>query len=198
MLVFAREKLVVLAVPKTGTTALAEALAPHAAMVVNDPPGLKHSSLRRYSRLFRPMLENFVGEMEIVAVMREPVSWLGSWYRYRQRPGIRGEAKSTAALTFDAFVRAYLSDPAPVFARVGSQADFLATRPDGLKVDRLFRYEAPETFHDFLETRLGIRPAPLRRNVSPEGSLALEDGTRAALHERFEPDFAMWQGIGQG
>lgn len=197
MLVFTRERLVVLAVPKTGSTALAEALAPHAAMVVNDPPGLKHVSLRRYGRLFRPMLERFAGEMEVIAVMREPVDWLGSWYRYRQRRALRGQPKSTAGVSFDAFVRAYLSESAPLFARIGSQAEFLAPQPDGRQVDRLFRYEALDTLHDFLETRLGFRPDPALRNVSPKARLRLKDSTRAALDRQLSADFALWNSIGQ-
>lgn len=196
MLVFARERLVVLAVPKTGTTALAEALAPQASMVVNDPPELKHASLRRYSRLFRPMLQRFVGEMEILAVMREPESWLGSWYRFRQRLALDGDPKSTAGLSFEDFVRAYISDPRPSYAQLGSQAEFLAPRPDGLKVDWLFRYEAPDALHDFLETRLGVRPEPPLRNVSPQAPLVLEPETRAALRTRLKADFDLWETLG--
>ena len=48
MLVFAKQKLVLLAVPKTGTTALERALLPHASAAILDPPGLKHVSVSRY------------------------------------------------------------------------------------------------------------------------------------------------------
>ena len=51
MLVFWKERLVFLAVPKTGTTALEGALAPKAALVFRDPPILKHTPLYRYRRL---------------------------------------------------------------------------------------------------------------------------------------------------
>ena len=51
MLVFWKELLVFLAVPKTGTTALEGALAPNAALVFRDPPILKHTPLYRYRRL---------------------------------------------------------------------------------------------------------------------------------------------------
>lgn len=86
MLVFWKARLVMLAVPKTGTSAYAKALAPHAGMVVNDPPELKHAPVYRYNRFFRPMFEKMgAEEMDVMAVIREPISWLGSWYRYRQR-----------------------------------------------------------------------------------------------------------------
>ena len=43
MLVFWKENLVFLAVPKTGTTAIEGALSPYAAMVLRDPPQIKHA-----------------------------------------------------------------------------------------------------------------------------------------------------------
>lgn len=98
MLVFWSEKLVFLSVPKTGTTAIEKALAPKAAMVISNPPELKHAPVYRYNRFFRPMFEKACGEenMETMAVMREPISWLGSWYRYRQRDFLKGKANSTS------------------------------------------------------------------------------------------------------
>lgn len=45
MLVFWKENLVFLAVPKTGTTAIEGALALHAAMVLCEPPQIKHAPL---------------------------------------------------------------------------------------------------------------------------------------------------------
>ena len=45
MLVFWKQKLVILSVPKTGTTAIEAALAPHADIVVSHPPEQKHAPL---------------------------------------------------------------------------------------------------------------------------------------------------------
>ena len=84
-------------------------LAPHADMVVTDPPELKHAPVYRYNRFFRPMFEKVCDvEMELLAVMREPVSWLGSWYRYRQRPFMKGKPNATHDLSFDDFVQGYM------------------------------------------------------------------------------------------
>jgi len=127
MLVFYQQRLVLLSVPKTGTTAYEAALGPHADMVISDPPMLKHAPVYRYNRFIRPMYQNVCGvELELVAVMREPVSWLGSWYRYRQRPFMAGKPNSTAAISFDDFVLAYMKGKKPGFADVGSQAKALS------------------------------------------------------------------------
>jgi hypothetical protein len=191
---FAKERLVLLAVPKTGTTAWQMALAPHASMVVRDPPELKHAPVYRYNRFFRPMFEKFCdGPIEVVAVVREPVSWLGSWYRYRRRPFLQGQPASTKGIDFDAFVRGYLAQPQPAFAAVGSQAAFLAPRPNGARANRVFRYEAPVAFEGFLEARLGRRVTPGRENESPQAGLDLTPATERALRAACRADFELWE-----
>ena len=159
MLVFWKEKLVILAVPKTGTTALAKALGSSADIVINDPPELKHAPLYRYNRFFRPMFEKACKQehMDVMAIMREPVSWLGSWYRYRQRGFLDGKPTSTRGISFDEFVQAYLSDDRPPFANVGSQAKFLEPRPNGTQVSHLFRYEDQERTVRMIERACSIR-----------------------------------------
>lgn len=90
MLVFFDERLVFLSVPKTGTTAYLSALGAHADMIISGPPMLKHAPVYRYNRFIRPMFQQLCDvEMELMAVMREPISWLGSWSRYRQRPFVK-------------------------------------------------------------------------------------------------------------
>ena len=117
MLVFWKARLVLLAVPKTGTSAYEAALGPHASMSVLDPPELKHAPVYRYNRFFRPMFEKMgVEHMELMAVVREPVSWLGSWYRYRQRDFLDGKPTSTRGLSFEDFAAAYASGARPPFA----------------------------------------------------------------------------------
>jgi len=154
MLVFWKEKLVVLSVPKTGTTAIEAALSSKASMIVSDPPELKHAPVYRYNRFFRPMFEKACkAEMETFAMMREPISWLASWYAYRQRPFLDGRPNSTANVTFDDFVLAYMKGDRPAFANVGSQVKFLEPRPNGTKVDHLFKYEDTAGWVGFLEDR---------------------------------------------
>jgi hypothetical protein len=192
MLVFWEERLAFLATPKTGSTAIAAALESLAAVSIQRPPLLKHTTVHRYRRFIGPYLEAASKDtFTVVALMREPTDWLGSWYRYRQREGT-DPGKSTRGMTFDAFVRAWCSDPRPDFADVGSQERFLRPR-QGVGVDRLFRYEAIETFVDFLEDRLGCEIILPRLNVSPAGATELTPQTRALLQEVAADDFAMYE-----
>lgn len=197
MLVFSKHKLVFLSVPKTGSTAYQAALAPLASMVISDPPELKHAPVFRYNRFFRPALEKFIGpDLALLAVMREPVSWLGSWYRYRQRDFLDGHPNSTKGRSFDEFVLAYLQDNPPPFATVGSQAKFLEPQRNGTVVSHLFRYEDQAGLQAFLKSRLNCDVTPERRNASPPEPLELSRQTETRLRRKYAQDFMLYSGIG--
>ena len=191
MLVFWEQRLAFLATPKTGSTAVAAALESLAAVSIQRPPLLKHTTVHRYRRFIGPYLEAASKDtFTLVALMREPTDCLGSWYRFRQREETE-PAKSTRDMSFDDFVRAWCQDPRPDFADVGSQARFLRPR-QGVGVDRLFRYEAIGTFVHFLEDRLGCEVILPRLNVSPEGATELSPATRDLLREVAAEDFALY------
>jgi hypothetical protein len=191
MLVFWEQRLAFLATPKTGSTAIAAALESLAAVSIQRPPLLKHTTVHRYRRFIGPYLEAASKDtFTLVALMREPTDWLGSWYRFRQREETE-PAKSTRDMSFDDFVRAWCQDPRPDFADVGSQERFLRPR-QGVGVDRLFRYEAIGTFVHFLEDRLGCEVILPRLNVSPEGATELRPATRDLLREVAAEDFALY------
>ena len=191
MLVFWEERLAFLATPKTGSTAIAAALESLAAVSIQRPPLLKHTTVHRYRRFIGPYLEAASKDsFTLVALMREPRDWLGSWYRFRQREGTEA-AKSTADLSFDDFVRAWCQDPRPEFADVGSQGRFLRPR-QGVGVDRLFRYEEIDAFVQFLEDRLGCEIILPRLNVSPPGATELTPATLALLREVAAEDYGLY------
>lgn len=191
MLVFWKARLVLLAVPKTGSTALEGSLATCADAAIVNPPGLKHCSARRYRRDLAPFFERGVRDpFELVAVVREPTDWLGSWWRYRGRDALVGHENCTRDHSFDAFVQAHLRATPPPFADVGSQARLL----DG-GVDRLFRYEDFDGLIRFLECRLDRTFAFERVNVSPPGEAVLSDGTARALHAARAADFTLWKSL---
>lgn len=193
MLVFWDQKLAILATPKTGSTAIEAALESMATLAIQRPPVLKHTPVQRFHRFIGPYLETTSGApFTVVALMREPRSWLGSWYRYRQRDDIAERAKSTRGLSFDQFVNDWCDDPQPAHAAVGSQARFL--QPKGEKgVDHLFRYEEIETFVHFLEDRLGHEIILPRLNVSPEANLDLSPETEARLRKAAARDYELYE-----
>lgn len=198
MLVFWDQRLAFLATPKTGSTSIEVALSPLAALVIQRPPVLKHTTVHRYHRFVGPYLAAASGHpFTVCALIREPRDWLGSWYRYRSREDAEA-GKSTRTVSFDEFVRAWCSDPQPDFAAVGSQARFLKPR-DGKGVDHLFAYDRIDRFVDFLEDRLGCGITLPRENVSPPGTTELDPATERLLEARAADDFALYRSVrGEG
>ncbi len=195
MLIFWEQRMAILATPKTGSTAIEAALESLAAVSIQRPPVLKHTNVARFHRFVGPYLQAASGgPFTIVALMREPRDWLGSWYRYRQRDDIVAAEKSTAGLSFDIFVQGWCTTPQPAFAAVGSQARFLAPE-NGSQADRIFRYEEIENFVAFLEERLDFQIVLPRLNVSPKASLDLSAKTEALLHTAAADDFRLYDSL---
>jgi len=193
MLVFWKENLVILAVPKTGTTALEHAIGNRAALVVREPPTLKHSPVYRYHRFFRPMFVQVTDQKpELMGVIRNPIDWLGSWYRYRLRDELEDHPNSTRGISFDDFVEEYCKGKPAPFADVGSQARFLSDGDGEIGVDHLFRYEAQPRIHAFLQERLDLTIETRPMNVSPPAQILLSSRVEARLRDKRPKEFAFW------
>ena len=195
MLVFWAEKLVMLAVPKTGTTALQGALAPRASIVLRDPPQLKHSPVARYKRFLQPMFAQGGGQpdMETFAMVRDPVDWLSSWYRYRSREALIGQPNSTHGISFDDFVVEYCKGNPAAFANVGSQAKFLTLGDKSVGVTHLYKYEAMPSALTFLCGRLGKDEITLKqKNVSLMMDVTLSADVETRLRSKRAFEFDVW------
>ena len=194
MLVFWKENLVLLAVPKTGSTALEGALAPRASLVLRDPPELKHAPCYRYKRFLKPLFTQVGGQNpELMAIVRNPIDWLGSWYRYRTREDLIGHDNSTRDISFDDFVLEYCKgSPAP-FANVGSQARFLTINDGEIGAQHLFQYEQWDKVIGYLEERLDVTITLKQKNVSPKLALELSVEVEAKLREKRAAEFEEWE-----
>ncbi|MFT6535905.1 MAG: hypothetical protein ACJAQU_000802 [Loktanella salsilacus] len=198
MLVFWKENLVFLAVPKTGTTAIEGALGPKAAMVLRDPPTIKHAPIYRYRRFLKPFFVQAGGqEPETMAVVRDPIDWLGSWYRYRARADLDGHPNSTKDVSFDEFVLEYVKGKPEPFANVGSQAKFVCDGEGQIAVDHLFAYEDQDRLIAFLEQRLDVTLTLPRLNVSPPRAAVLGPAVEAKLRDKRAAEFEVWQAARQ-
>lgn len=195
MLVFWEQRLVFLATPKTGSTAIAMALEPLAAVSIQRPPVLKHTNVRRYHRFIAPYLLKAAGEpFTCVALMREPLDWLGSWYRFRQRADVMDPRASTKDMSFAQFAEGYCQTPRPAFADVGAQAMFLAP-PGKPAVDRIFRYEQINTFIAYLEEKLEFEISLPRVNISPDANTDLPNDVRARVEQELAADIALYRSL---
>ncbi len=194
MLIFAEQKLAFLAVPKTGTTAFEMALRPRADIIFAKRR--KHLTAMRFHNKVAPFLADTFGlTVEPMAVMRDPIEQIRSWYRYRSGPRQQGTPTSTEGCSFDDFVRAVISDDPPAFAGIGSQFNFVTSARGEVLVHHLFAYEAPTVFHAFLADRFGEEVTFKQKNVSPHADAPLSDAVEAALRAARADEFALYDRV---
>lgn len=191
MLIFWEKRLVFLATPKAGSTAVESALEALSNIAVQRPAELKHTDLGSYRRHIEPWLHHATGDtFTTVALMREPIGWLRSWYRFRQRDDIDDPDHAMIGVSFADFARAYAtSDEAR--RGIGMQCDFLTEGED--RVDRIFRYEEIEGFTHFLEDRLDCAISLPRVNVPPAVDVSLRDEQEAELRRFLQRDVALYE-----
>ena len=194
MLIFSRYNLVLLVVPKTGSTALEVALGQEANGRFGNPPELKHLPLYRYNRFVRPLVQRTTGQdPETFALIREPISWLRSWYRYRARNSMAGLPTSTYHISFDQFVHDAMSDNPPPFAQIGCQTRFLSPGGSGGPITHLFQYEQMDLACKFLENRLELEFDLPWLNQAASGPAPLDPDLEARYRRRNAGEFQLWQ-----
>lgn len=194
MLIFWEQRLVFLATPKAGSTAIEMALESLASAALQRPGALKHTDIGTYRRFVGPWLAAQTGhDFTTVALMREPVDWLRSWYRFKLRDDDDDPDHGMHGVSFADFAARYAGDGGPHDLGIGSQHAFLT---DGAaQVDRIFRYEQIDSFVDFLEGRLDCAIELPRINVPPSVDVHLADPAEAALRQAMAPDLALYHAI---
>lgn len=197
MLILAPQRLVILEVPKTASKALRKMLRPHSAPLLPKVP--RHIGYIGFTRHHRKALEQSLGgAVETLAVVREPLRRMQSWYRYRLRDGVARTRISTRDVSFEQFMLAYLSDDPPVYANIGRQDRFIGWGGKAGRVDHLFDYNRLDLMTEFLGERIGQDLELPRANVSPEAEemdFSLTEPTMARFLERNEAEFEMYRQV---
>lgn len=191
MLIFWDQRLVFLATPKAGSTAIEMALDSLASASLLRPAALKHTDIATYRRFVGPWLSAQTGAaFTTVALMREPVDWLRSWYRFKLRDDHDDPRHVMDGITFAGFAGRYAAGQHP---EISSQSDFLTDSDQ--RVDRIFRYEDITSFVDFLESRLDCAIELPRINVPPSVDVHLPEPAEAQLRHAMERDLQVYASL---
>ena len=194
MQIYFEQNLAFLAVPKTGSTAYEMALRAQADIVFAKRR--KHMTAGQFKRRMVPFLDEFYDlKPEVMAIIRDPIEQIRSWYRYRARPVAKGGRKDCQDLRFDDFVRLTMQDPQPPAAAIGTQLGFLSMFDGTIPVHHLFAYERQMTVRSFLNTRFGKEFTYPLKNVSPEKPTPLSPQVEAELRAHRADEFALYQRV---
>ncbi len=183
-----------LAMTKTGSTAIERTFQRHAQIAVRRPPRMKHMTARSFDRLLAPVLEHYGHpreDYELLCVVREPVAWVHSWWRYRQRPGVEAHTASTAGLSFPAFAAQVVAGEVVL----GSSSSFVRVAEGRPPVERVYRYDHLADAVAWMAGRLGVDvPEVPRVNESPAAQEQVVDrATRSALQAFYADDAALYE-----
>lgn len=206
MLYFHKQGLVLLCQPKTGTTSLHEALSEDASVAVRTPPNAKHMTFATFMDRIAPLMATSRkvdrSKLTVVSIMREPIDWFGSWYRYNareelSRPKSKRFAKYTGNISFDTYLNGLLlpKKEAPEYARLGGPCSVSLDREGFVGVDRLFRYTDIDAMVDFVGATLGKSLQLPKANVSGGRTLDAGEETLAKIKQRFAADFQIYDNL---
>lgn len=189
--IFIQQNLAFFAVPKTGTTAYEMALRRQADILFTKR--YKHMTVGKFHKKTAPFLQDtFDITPERLAVMRNPIDQIRSWYKYRGAERLGGSKRSTAGITFDEFVLDVIRDTPPPHAGIGSQFGFLSLRDGTVPIDHLFAYETQDNLLKFLEERFEKDIEIKQKNVSPPRPAPLSNDVEKKLRHARADEFALY------
>jgi hypothetical protein len=201
MLAVATRGVVFLAMAKCASTAIESALRDHAELLFTGPPRFKHISYSIFHRRVVPLLAargNPRSSYEVICAFREPIEWLGSWWRYRSRSQAEKPLLDpqffTGNETFDEFVRAYIAQ-SPRHVNVGRQSGFVRDSEGHIGVDRIYRYDDIDDLVAYIAARLGRDIRLSRVNPSPERRATLSAAVEEAARAHLAPEYHIYENL---
>ncbi|OCX67121.1 hypothetical protein BFP70_02870 [Thioclava sp. SK-1] len=196
MLIFWDQRLVFLATPKSGSTAIQAALEPLASLAADRPEPIKHMTAVQYRTHLAPFLTDASGEkFTTVALMREPIDWLRSWYRFRVRDEFDETGTDLNGHSFEHFAQDYMAVSPPDYADLGNQSKYLTDTAGNRCVDRIFPYEDMAAFIMFLEDQLQFEINLPRLNVPPVADTQLSAATHQNLQQHMARDIQLYNSL---
>jgi len=162
-----------LCMPKCASTSIESVLKKYSELSVSGDPRLKHINAKKYKEYIVPIYQDIIpdAKIEVFCMMREPMDWLNSWYRYRARKELANprhpqHKNYTGNMSYEDFLLAYLESDRPPYARVGSQYNFI-TLPNGdIGVDKIFNIDSIDKVEKYISQKVGEKIKIPQKNVS--------------------------------
>jgi Sulfotransferase family len=205
MILSVRHGFLYFAMPKTATTSIESLLGAYGDITLARTAHYKHidctAAKERYSTLFSTYYpyERFFK----FGVVRDPVSWIVSWYNFRSRPELADPRSPIhknylGPYSLDEFVEELGSTQPRSFARIGTQSAFYGLSTGELGVDALVRHdhlrEDLATISKHLPVDLSRGLSSTKANESPPrlSRADVSAATQNRILQLFEKDLKLY------
>lgn len=187
-------------VPKCASTTIEAVIRPHCNIRLSGNPRIKHITYSEVRESFFPLMtKNGLNMPYMFAVMRNPVSWVDSWHRYRSRDELKGRPAYCGHLSLEEFIVACCSENAPTFARIKNQARCVIDGEGAVAIDHVIRYETLAQDFPQLMARFGIEVHELPiKNPSPdrqENKIKISSEIIELMQTKFTKDFEIYNAL---
>ena len=195
MLIGVRKRFVFVANTKTASTSIDFVLAAHAEIMRAGSPERKHMRLgdvaAEYWFLFNNPKFPFDSFFKF-GVMREPISWINSWYRYRR--GNNTASPLPADMTFEEFWRSGDWNTQRPGGKKYLQSNFFTDAAGKNLADVIIPYERMDDYIPQIFSALKVPHTLPRKNVSQmrETPLQVSPEFLAEMREFYQPDYAIY------
>lgn len=187
-----------LCMPKCASTSILTALKEHTNIALRGTPALKHIDFRTYTKTVLPLhkLLHPTTEIKTICMIRDPLEWINSWYRYRGREELKNHRNSTAEITYQEFIEEYISDgKRKPFADLRTQYNFLRQKDGGIGPDYVIPMHRLDILSRLLSERIGEDIIFGNKNVSPTMDFSLNNNVESRLKEFLANDIAVYNYI---
>lgn len=191
-----------LCTPKCASTSIEKAIKNLCGVQFSGHRKLKHLNARTYAEKVRPIHQQLLPSIAIESfcLIRDPLDWMQSWYRYRSRrtlknPNHPSHKHYTGNISYSEFIESYMAEGnRRPYAKIRTQYDFVRLDNGTVGVDHIFPMDRMDLVIDFIEAKTSRKIALPRLNRSPKkrSALTLDEKLEKQLCDYLANDIALY------
>jgi hypothetical protein len=189
-------------VPKCASTSIESVVKKYSTIKFGGEPAIKHMSAQYFHDYVLPLHRKLMptSSLESFCMMREPLEWVNSWYRYRSREALSNpqhpnHANYTGNISFEGFVEALTSENPPAYADIKNQSYYIKLRDGRVGVDKIFPMERIEEVANYLSGMIDEEIEIPMKNVSPDRDKVLPTALYEKFKEFYREDYELYRRV---
>ena len=148
-----------------------------------------------YQKFVLPLLKNHGAEnFTTVAIVREPIEWFSSWYRYNSKPKFKIRNFFTGNISFEEYANSYCIQQDSKLFNFKKQSQIILNGQNKNLISHLFKYNAKnDKLVNFLEKKLERTIHLPHLNISPKILINLSEKTKKKLSNVLLDDYKLYK-----